>query len=91
MISQVVFKIDSQTKALAMKRAKSEGVPFASILKLATKAFAEGKFSVDVVEREEEVLPHKLKQWYRQSKLMDEGKGIHFKSMKECREYMRNL
>ncbi|HEY4516886.1 MAG TPA: hypothetical protein VJG64_02970 [Candidatus Paceibacterota bacterium] len=52
MTSQVVFKVDSKIKAQAMRRAKREGVPFAAVLKLATKAFAEGKFDVGIVNEE---------------------------------------
>ncbi len=53
MTTQVVFKIDPKIKARAMERARQEGVPFASVLKLATRAFAEGRFSVGLnpVER----------------------------------------
>lgn len=46
MITQVVFNIDTKVKAQAMRRAKYLGVPFSSVLKFATKAFAEGKFTV---------------------------------------------
>ena len=52
MTTQVVFKVDSKIKAQAMRRAKREGVPFAAVLKLATKAFAEGRFSVDIQHSE---------------------------------------
>ena len=52
MITQVVFNINPKIKARAMKRAKREGVPFASILKLATKAFAEGHLSVGIAHEE---------------------------------------
>lgn len=52
MNSQVVFTVDSKIKAQAMRRAKREGVPFASVLKLATKAFAEGKFDIGMVNEE---------------------------------------
>ena len=52
MTTQIVFTIDPKVKAQAMKRAKQAGVPFASVLKLATKAFAEGRFSVDVMPEE---------------------------------------
>ena len=52
MTTQIVFTIDPKVKAQAMKRAKQAGVPFASVLKLATKAFAEGRFSVDVMREE---------------------------------------
>ena len=89
MNSQVVFNVDAKVKARAMKRAKREGVPFASVLKLATKAFADGRFSLDVVE--EEVRPEKLKLWERQSHLVEQGKGKQFSSIEEFREYWRKL
>lgn len=46
MATQVVFKVDPAVKKAAMRRAKREGIPFASVLKLATKAFADGKFDI---------------------------------------------
>lgn len=52
MTTQVVFNIDPKIKARAMKRAKREGVPFASVLKFATKAFAEGKLTVGIQTEE---------------------------------------
>ena len=52
MTTQIVFTIDPRVKAQAMKRAKQAGVPFASVLKLATKAFAEGRFSVNITPEE---------------------------------------
>lgn len=90
MTSQVVFKVNTKVKKRAMKRALEEGIPFASVLKSATKAFAEGRLSMELVE-EEEVRPEKLVLWERQSRLLDQGKGKNFKSMKELRQYIRNL
>jgi len=52
MTTQVVFNIDPKIKAKAMKRAKREGVPFASVLKMAAKAYAEERFSVDIQSAE---------------------------------------
>ncbi|MBI4093501.1 hypothetical protein HY417_00925 [Candidatus Kaiserbacteria bacterium] len=52
MTTQVVFKIDPAVKKEAMKRAKREGIPFASVLKMAAKAYADGRFSVDIQARE---------------------------------------
>jgi len=49
MTSQVVFTVDSKIKEKAMKRAKREGLPFASVLRIITKAYAEGKLNVDMV------------------------------------------
>lgn len=88
MTTQVVFNVDSKIKAKAMKRARKEGIPFAAVLKMATKAFAEGRFSIDVVE---EVRPEKLKLWERESRAVEQGKGRHFSSIQEFREYWRKL
>ncbi len=52
MTTQIVFNIDPKIKARAMKRAKQEGVPFASFLKMATEKFAEGEYSVGIIPRE---------------------------------------
>ncbi len=88
MTSQIVFNIDSKVKAKAMKRAKSEGVPFALYLRQAAEDFAEGKRGMAIID---EIRPEKLALWERQSKLLDQGKGKSFASMKELREYIRNL
>lgn len=51
-MTQIVFKVDKKIKERAMKRAKREGIPFAAVLKLATKAFAEGHLSVGIAREE---------------------------------------
>jgi len=53
MTTQVIFKIDKKLKEQAMKRAENEGLPFASVLKLATKAYVEGDLTIGVVTKEE--------------------------------------
>ena len=88
MTTQVVFNIDPKIKAKAMKRAKAEGVPFSSVLKMAAKNFADGKLSVDLVE---EIRPEKLKLWKRISEEYDKGKGRRFASAKEAMEYVEDL
>ena len=50
MTTQIVFNIDPKVKAKAMRRARAAGLPFASVLKFATKAFADGEFSVGLVD-----------------------------------------
>lgn len=52
MTSQVIFKIDQKLKTRAMRKAKSEGMPFASILKLATQAYVDGSLDVELVAQE---------------------------------------
>ena len=41
--------------------------------------------------QDEELLPEVTVRLERQSKLMDEGNGRHFKDMKELRAYVRSL
>jgi len=52
MTTQIVFTIDPKIKAAAMQRAKREGIPFASFLKIATEAFATGEYGIGIIRRE---------------------------------------
>ena len=88
MTEQIVFNIDSKVKAQAMRRAKRDGIPFSAVLKLATKAFADGRFSVDIAE---EITPQKMKLLERESRLIDQGKGRRFASVKEARAFIESL
>ena len=49
MASQVIFKMDKGLKAKAMRKARKEGIAFASVLKLATKAYVDGALEVQLV------------------------------------------
>ena len=53
MNSQVIFKIDKKLKDQAMKKAHYEGIAFASVLKLATRAFVAGNLAIGLVGSEE--------------------------------------
>ena len=89
MTSQVVFTIDSVIKAKAMKRAKREGIPFASVLKMATKAFAEGKFNVEGVQ--EEKFNAKTARKIRAALLdIEQGKNLSpaFSTVEEMKTYL---
>jgi hypothetical protein len=52
MTTQVIFKIDKKLKDKAMAKARYEGIAFASILKLATKAFVDGDLMLGLVGSE---------------------------------------
>ncbi len=52
MTTQVIFKIDKKLKDKAMKRAQKEGVPLASVLKLATQAYANGDLDMGLIVHE---------------------------------------
>ena len=91
MTTQIVFTIDPKVKVQAMKRAKRAGVPFASVLKLATKAFAEGRFSVDITP--EEHFNAKTKREIRTA-LRDAERGkniLSFKNAAEMDKYLLSL
>lgn len=47
--SPIIFQIDTKLKERAMKKAQVQGVPLASVLKFATKAFVDGEFHVGLV------------------------------------------
>lgn len=51
MITQVIFKMDKKLKERAMKKARAEGVPFSSVLTLATKSFLDGGLSIEAIQR----------------------------------------
>ena len=50
MTTQVIFTIDKKIKDAAMRKARSFGLPFSSVLNLATRAFVNGKMNVEMVE-----------------------------------------
>lgn len=91
MTTQVVFKVDPKIKAKAMRRAKQEGIPFASVLKMATKAFAEGKFKIGF-EVEERFNAKTRRELDAALKDIERGKNLRsFKSAKEMDDYLRSL
>lgn len=52
MESQVIFKIDKKLKEKAMQKAQAQGIPLASVLKMATKAFADGQLTMGLIGTE---------------------------------------
>ena len=51
MNTQVIFKMDKKLKEKAMKKARAEGIPFSSVLTLATKSFVDGGLAIEAVQR----------------------------------------
>lgn len=92
MTTQVIFKIDKNLKAKAMKRAQSEGLPFAAVLKLATKAYVEGSLSVDLTSKEE-FNPKTRREIEKALRDIKEGKNLSpgFTTAKEAIAYLRNI
>lgn len=52
MTTQVIFKIDKKLKEKAMAKAQHEGIAFATVLKLATKAFVDGDLTLGLLGSE---------------------------------------
>jgi len=52
MVTQVIFKIDKKLKDKAMTIAQDNGIAFASVLRLATKAFVDGHLTLGLVGSE---------------------------------------
>ena len=91
MTTQVVFKVDSKVKAKAMKRARKEGIPFAVVLKLLSRAFAEGRLSIDVT-RPEQFNAKTEKEMKTALRDIEQGKNIvSLKNAKETDEYLLSV
>ena len=92
MATQVVFKVDPKIKAKAMRRAKRDGVPFASVLKMMTEAFAEGEYSVRLV-REEKFNAKTARELRSALKDIEKGRNLSpaFSSMEEMDRYLNKL
>ena len=48
MTNKMIFNVDSKIKERAMRKAQQDGVSFSTVLKLATKAYAEGKLRLTI-------------------------------------------
>lgn len=90
MTTQVIFKIDKKLKERAMRKARREGVAFASVLKFATRAFIEGQFNVGLVENE--VFNVKTRrELIKISRDIREGKNLspRLKTVEEIKNYLQ--
>jgi len=86
-----MFRVDPAVKSQAMRRAKRDGVPFASVLKLATKAYAEGRLIVDIAgeERFNAKTTREIRAALRD---IEKGKNlVSFKSSKEMDDYLLSI
>lgn len=91
MTTKVIFTIDKKLKNEAMRKARSFGLPFSSVLNLATRAFVDGKMNVEMVEakpfntKTSKILTRILKD-------VDQGKNLSpvFSSAKEAIRYLES-
>ena len=92
MTTQVIFKIDKKLKDKAMAKAQNEGIAFASVLKLATKAFVDGNFDVGLIINEE-LNPRTKKMLAREIKGIKTGKNMSpaFNNAKDAIAYLKGL
>ncbi len=90
MTTQVIFRIDQELKDRAMKKAQGAGVPFASILKLATRAYVEGQLDIGIISAQ--IFNQKTRREITQSlKEISAGKGLspRFTNAKSAMVYLR--
>lgn len=89
MVTQVIFKIDKKLKDKAMAKAQNEGIAFASVLKLATKAFVDGYLTLGLVgsEKFNAIAGREIKGALKD---ISQGKNISpsFSSAKEAAKYL---
>ncbi len=91
MNTQVIFKIDKKLKDKAMKKARGEGLPLASVLKLATQAYVDGHLDVSLAPPEE--FNAKTRREIAQAlKDIKAGKNLspRFKTAKEIIDYLNH-
>jgi len=90
MTTQVIFTMDRNLKDKAMRKARSFGLPFSSVLNLATRAFVDGKINIGVVDNQS--FNDKTAREIR-SALSDISKGKNlssrFSSTKEAINYLK--
>ncbi|CAN5759853.1 hypothetical protein BH11PAT2_BH11PAT2_02670 [soil metagenome] len=90
MTSQVVFRIDTKLKEQAMQRAKREGMPFSSVLKLAVKAYVDDELVIDFAPKFNEKTQRRLD---RSLKEIRAGKGLSpaFTNADDAIAYLKSL
>ena len=88
MTTQVIFKIDQKLKDRAMKKAQGEGLPFAAVLKLATKAYVDGQLDIGIIQPFNATTHREIAQALKDIKA---GKGLspHFKNAREAMAYLK--
>ncbi|MSU75561.1 MAG: hypothetical protein EXS55_03550 [Candidatus Magasanikbacteria bacterium] len=89
MTGQVIFRVDKKLKEQALRKAHTQGFPFSSILKLATKAFVDGHLEVGLFE----ALPFNAsahKDITRSLRDINQKKNLSpsFRSAKEAAKYL---
>lgn len=90
MTTKVLFVMDKNLKEKAMKKARSFGLPFSSVLNLATKAFVDGKLNIEMVEEERQFNNKTTKTLNKILKEIEQGKNI-VGPFKTTKEIMRSL
>ena len=92
MTTQVIFNIDQKLKDRAMKKAQGEGIPFASVLKLATRAYVDGQFDIGIVSNQSFNLKTRREIANALTEIKS-GKGLspRFKSARDVMTYLKKV
>ena len=91
MTTQVIFTMDKDLKQRAMKKARSFGLPFSSVLNIATQAFVDGKMNLGITQTE--TLNAKTRrELIKISKDIKEGKNLSpmFSNAKDAIEWLKS-
>ncbi len=75
MITQVIFKIDKKIKEQAQKKAKSRGLTFSDVLKMASYQYVEGGFE-PMLQMKEEFRPAIARSIKKSIANIEAGKGL---------------
>ncbi len=94
MVTQVMFKIDSNLKKAAQEKAKKQGISLSDLYKSATQSFIDGSFNVGLFYYGT-LTPNKKtgRELLKSRRDIEKGIGLspRFTDMKEMDKYLDNL
>ncbi len=92
MITQVIFKIDKKIKELAQKKAKSRGLTFSDVLKMASYQYVEGGFE-PMLQMKEEFKPTVARMIKKSIVNIEAGKNLSpgFDNAEDAIAYLKSV
>ncbi|MEK7520271.1 MAG: hypothetical protein AAB581_03470 [Patescibacteria group bacterium] len=90
MTTQIIFKVDKKLKEEALAKAHREGIPFSTVLKLATKAFVGGSLDVELTGKNKQLNAAVKKELAHILKEVRRGENLS-PAFRTAREAMRHL
>lgn len=92
-MTQVIFKMDKELKEQAMKKAKSDGIPFSVVLKKAVEGFVRGTYKIELVGEQPTLNPKSIKMFLKEIEEIKQRKNISpgFKNAEDAIGYLKSL